>query len=117
MRYGNPGFSAALCFDEYQHAAALHIQGAEWRLFEFFLGEFEEIDNVFAEVDKQVWKELVEAAEFIRSGRLAEKAEPDLSGSNKDPWAQNRTTGGASCTSALSCLSKRRLQRVGSIVS
>lgn len=89
VRYGEPWIQPLLyAFDEYQHAAALHIQGAEWRLFEFFLGEFEEIDNVFAEVDKQVWKELVEAAEFIRSGRLAEKAEPDLSGSNKDPWAQ-----------------------------
>lgn len=88
-RYGEPWIEPLLyAFDEYQHAAALHIQGAEWRLFEFFLGQFEEIDNVFAEVDKRTWKELVEAAEFIRSGRLAEKAEPDLSGSNKDTWAE-----------------------------
>ena len=59
VRYGEPWIQPLLyAFDEYQHAAALHIQGAEWRLFEFFLGEFEEIDNVFAEVGKQVWKEL-----------------------------------------------------------
>lgn len=87
-RFGEP-HTAPLLFalDEYQRAAALHIQGAEWRMFEFYLGEYQEIDGVFAEVDDQDWKELREAAEFIRSGRLAAEVTPDLSGSNKDRWA------------------------------
>ncbi|PRX37220.1 hypothetical protein SAMN05216257_101239 [Meinhardsimonia xiamenensis] len=87
-RWGEPWIAPLLyALDEYQRAAALHIHGTEWHLYEFFLGEFEEIDGVFAEVDEQDWKELREAADFIRSGRLRAEVTPDLSGSTKDRWA------------------------------
>ena len=90
-RWGEPYLEPLLfALDEYQRAAVLTVQGARWRLFEFFLGEHEELSDAFGEVDEREWQELREAAKFLRSGRLARELQPDRSGSVKDA-AANKT--------------------------
>lgn len=85
VRWGEPFIDPLLfALDEYQRAAALHLQGNHWRLYEFFLGEYEEVSDAFREVDERVWQEIQEAAELLRSGRLAVDLQPDRSGSAKD---------------------------------
>ena len=88
-RYGEPWIVPLVyALDEYERTAVLHLDGAKWRLFEVFMGDIREVDDIFAELDDQDWKELKEAADFIRSGELRVKVEPDLSGSTKDAWSK-----------------------------
>ena len=87
-RFGAPWIAPLIfAMDEYERTAVLHLNGSKWRFFELFLGDLKECDNVFAGFDEQDWKDLKEAAEFIRSGELRAKTEPDKSGSTKDTYA------------------------------
>ena len=88
-RYGEPWILPLVyALDEYERTAVLHLDGSRWRLFELFMGDIREVDDIFAELDDEDWKELKEAARFIRSGELRVKVEPDLSGSTRDSWSK-----------------------------
>lgn len=87
--WGQPWVTPLLfALDEYQRAAVLHIDGSRWAFYESFLGEIEELNEVFADLDEKAWKELEEAAQFIQSERLIERVEPDKSGSTVDAWKE-----------------------------
>ncbi len=92
-RWGEPYIMPLVyALDEYERTAVLHIDGANWRFFELYMGEIEECDDVFREIDEEDWKELKEAAEFILSGRVREKTEPTRAGDTKDPYKKKRAT-------------------------
>jgi len=92
-RWGEPYIMPLVyALDEYERTAVLHIDGANWRFFELYMGEIEECDDIFKEIDEEDWKELKEAAEFILSGRVREKTEPTRAGDTKDPYKKKRMT-------------------------
>ncbi len=90
-RWGEPYLMPLIhALDEYERTAVLHIDGAGWRFFELYMGEIEERSDIFREFDEEDWKELSDAAEFIRSGRLREKTEPTRAGDSRDPYRKKR---------------------------
>jgi len=60
-RWGEP-YVAPLVYalDEYERTGIVWLRGAQWKFYEFFLGEIEERTGVFAEIAPEIWKELDE---------------------------------------------------------
>ena len=58
-RWGEPYITPLLyALDEYERTGIVWLRGAQWKFYEFFLGEIEERTEVFAEIAPEIWKEL-----------------------------------------------------------
>lgn len=60
-RWGEPYVIPLLyAMEEYERAGVLWLEGQGWRFFELFLGEIEEVQEVFAAVDPEDWRRLAQ---------------------------------------------------------
>lgn len=57
--WGEPYVTPLLyALDEYERTGIVWLRGAQWKFYEFFLGEIEERTGVFADIAPETWKEL-----------------------------------------------------------
>lgn len=75
-RFGEPYVTPLLlAADEYERVAVLQLEGAQWRVFEVFLGEIREDTEVFRDITADEWKELKDLAKRIEeAGAVVRKA-------------------------------------------
>jgi hypothetical protein len=60
-RWGEPYITPIVyALDEYERTGIVWLRGAQWKFYEFFLGEIEERTKIFAEITPEIWKELEE---------------------------------------------------------
>lgn len=78
-RFGKPYITPLIyAFDEYERAAVLHLARGRWRLYEIFLNEIEEKDEIFGSVNSSEWKQLQEETEAFASKALRQRADDSL---------------------------------------
>lgn len=62
-RWGRPHVTPLLlALEDHHHYGVLHISAESWRLFESYLGEIEEVEDAFRDLDLEEWREMTEGA-------------------------------------------------------